>query len=288
MIVQNATKPKQGATLARRFLLVAIYLIALNFLTGNMGSFSPELNDFFALGALAAFIIAYFPLQFRGATLKENLTTVFLMGIAALAYRHGDVFKTIAISIFVFALNQRLPRINRKTPELFFLLITTIIYSIFLILYQYVPAVWLALQGLSGFISQIMHGIIPQGIDYGATYSGLKITVIIWIFCLVVLILTGKKKIVGCTSVTLSIIFVNIIYVLLHSLAMLRLAGLNSTLYARFINFQFVGFFFLLPFVYVCLRVAQLNTYSRDLRAKRSSYIALAAILPLHFLQNFF
>ncbi|MCP4141857.1 MAG: hypothetical protein GY755_16545, partial [Chloroflexi bacterium] len=213
MIVRNAAKPRPKVTLTRRFLLVTIYLIALNFLTGNMGSFSPALNDFFALSALAAFIIGYFPLRFKEATLKENLITVFLLGIAVFAFRYGDVCKTIAISIFVFALNQRLQRLHRKAPELFFLFVTTILYSIFLILYQYVPAVWLAFQGISGFISQLTHANIPQGIDYGATYSGLKITVMIWIFCLVVLILTTKKKIVWCTSVTLSIFFANIVYV---------------------------------------------------------------------------
>jgi hypothetical protein len=241
---------------------MAVYLLMLNFLAENMGSFTHELNDFFALSLLAAFLLMYFPIKLKRIKLSKNLEALLLFAISALIFKQGGMYKPIAASIFVFSLNHLLWNLDRKEPELYVLYLTTLFYTIFLLAYEYVPHVWLASQEISKFVSIIISAIMPYRVDYGTTYLGSKITVSVAVFCLAALFFSKNKRIVRFFILVISLIIVNIIYVILITYIIVKTENLYPALFIKLLDGQIILFLLLLPSAYIYLRQVSLNNYS--------------------------
>lgn len=274
----------------RTFTKMAIYLLMLNFLTENMGSFTHELNNFFALSLLAAFLLMYFPIKLKRVKLSKKVEALLLFAISAFIFTQGGMFKPIAASIFVFALNHLLRNLDRKEPELYVLYLTTLFYTIFLLAYEYVPNVWLASQELSKFVSIIISAIMPYRVDYGTTYLGSKITVSVAVFCLAALFFSKNRRIVRFVILVISLITANIIYVILITYIIVKTENLYPTFFIKLLDGQLILFLLLLPSAYIYLRKVSLNNYSLSNRPKKISYLMLMmliVILPLLSISDF-
>ena len=176
----------KGCLCMSTFTKMAVYLLMLNFLAENMGSFTRELNDFLALSLLAAFVLIYFPKKLESFKPSQNLLVFLLFAISALLFIKGGIYKLIAASVFVFALDHLLLALNRKEPELYVLFLATMFYTIFILAYVYISPVWLATQQLSRFLAIFINELAPFRVDYGATYTGLKITISLSVFSLAI------------------------------------------------------------------------------------------------------
>ncbi len=253
-----------------------------------MGSFSPQLNDFFALCGFTAFLFTYFPIKLRDANLSQNLETLFLLAVSVFVFWHGDTYKLIATSIFVFALSQMFQNLNRKEPELHVLLLTTIFYTIFMLLYQHISAVWLTIEKVPRSISHLITAFMPYPVDYGVTYMGLKITVAISLFCFTVLFFTDKRKIFRFALLFISLIITNIFYVIFHSYILFKIRPLYPFLYAKLLNLQFILFLFLLSSTYIFMKQSPLKSYIPSMPPKKLTYSLLIATLALLSVQGFY
>lgn len=274
----------------RAFIRVAIYLLMLNFLTENMGNFAHELNDFLALGLLAAFLLMYFPIKLKGIKLSKNLEALLLFAISALIFKQGGMYKPIAASIFVFALNHLLRNLDRKEPELYVLYLTTLFYTIFFLAYEYVTHVWLISQEISKFVSIFISAIMPYRVEYGTTYLGSNITVSISVFCLAALLFSKNRKIVRFVLLVISLITVNIIYVILQTYLIIKIENLYPVLFIKLLDGQIILFLLLLPSAYIYLRQVSLNNYSLSNRPKKISCLMLMmliVIVPLLSISDF-
>jgi len=277
----------KGCLCMRTFTKMAVYLLMLNFLAENMGSFTRELNDFLALSLLATFVLTYFPTKLESFKPSQNLSVFLLFAISVLFFIKGDIYKLIAASVFVFALNHLLLAINRKEPELYALFLATIFYTIFILAYQYFSPVWIATQQSSRYLAIFINELTPYRVDYGATYMGLKITISLSVFSLAILLLSKKKKILSFSFLLVFLIFTNIVYVILHSYLMMKINNFFPRLFIKLIDGQIILFLLLLPSTYLYLKRMSLNDYYLTARPKKISCLILIAIVAPLFMLNF-
>lgn len=274
----------------RTFTKIAVYLLMLNFLSENMGSFTHELNDFFALSLLAAFLLMHFPIKLKRVKLSKNLESLLLFAISAFIFKQGGIYKPIAASIFVLTLNHLLRSHDREEPDLYVLYLTTLFYTIFLFAYEYIPYVWLTSQEISKFVSINISSIMPYRVDYGTTYLGSRITVSVAVFCLVALFFSENRRIVRFVFLLISLIIVNIIYVILITYMIVKTENLYPTLFIKLLDGQIILFLLLLPPIYIYLRRVSLNNYSLSSSPKNSNYLMLMmliVIVPLLSISDF-
>ena len=271
----------------RTFTRMAIYLLMLNFLAENMGSFTRELNDFLALSFLAAFVLTYFPTKLKSFKPSQNLLVFLLFAISALLFIKGGIYKLIAASVFVFALDHLLLALNRKEPELYVLFLATIFYTIFILAYEYFSPVWLAIQQLSKFLGAFINELVPYRVSYGTTYMGLRITISLFVLSLAILLLSKKKKFLSFPVLVIFLIFTNIVYVILHSYLTMKINHFFPWFSTRSLDGQIILFLLLLPSTYLYLKRVSLSNYYLSERPKKISCLILIAIVASLFTLQF-
>lgn len=269
------------------FFRVAIYLLMLNFLTESLGSFVHKFNDYIALCLMTIFVLTYFPVKLTNVKVPKNLQTLLLFAISAFIFRQGGTYKPIAACIFVCALDQLLRTLDRKEPELYVLYLTTLFYTIFLLVHEFVPHVWLASQKISKFVSVFISALVNYRVDYGTTYMGSKVTVSVFVFCLAALLLSKNKKIFHFTFLVISLVIINIIYLILYTYSMVKIENLSPGMLIKSLHGQIILFLILLPPAYIYLRRMSLNYLSLSSGPRKIYYFMLILFLPFLFIPNF-
>jgi hypothetical protein len=269
------------------FTKIAVYLLMLNFLAENMGSFTRGLNDFLALGLLGSFVLMYFPVKLRTMKPSQSFWVLFLFVISVLIFIQGDIYKLIAASVFVLALNQLLLSLARKELELYALFWATIFYIIFVLAYEYFSPVWLATRQLSKFVMVLINALVPYSVDYGTTYMGLKITISFFLFSLAILLLSKNRRFLLFAFMVISSILINIAHVVLHSYLSMKMIYLFPWLSTKLLDGQIILFSLLLPFTYVYLKLMPLKDYSLGVGPKKISWLILIAIVATLFALEF-
>jgi len=269
------------------FLKMAIYLLMLNFLTDNMGSFAHKLNAYLALCLLTVFVLMYLPIKLTNVKVPQNLKALLLFAISALIFRQGGMYKPIAACIFVCALDQLLRTLDRKEPELYVLYLTTLFYTIFLLVYEFVPRVWLASQKISKFASILTSALVSYRVDYGTTYIGSMVTVSVSVFCLAALLLSKNRRIFHFTLLVISLVIINIIYLILYTYSIVKIQNLYPGMLIKSLHGQIILFLLLLPPAYIYLRRMSLNYFPLSSGPKKINYFMLILFLPFLFIPNF-
>jgi len=261
----------------KQFARVGIFLLMLNFLAGNIGSFSQELNNFIALCLLLAFLLMYFPVKMSRTQHLQNLLA-FAIFVASMAiFAQGGINKFFGILFFLFAFCLLLRNTDRQESELYPLMLTTAFYSLFLICYQYIPQTFLELQSVTAFFSSFIGMLTRQEITLGATYFGLHITVIFYLFHISVFLLSGRKKIVFLSLILIFLLLANIIYVIIRHYLMLKLK--NAQLFISAFDLQILLFLLCLSFVYLHLKKVSLRNISWRMKLKDVIYISSSSLV---------
>lgn len=261
------------------YVKVSVFLLMLVFLTGDIGSFTPELNKYIALGLLAAFALMYFPIVVPRNKTRQNILAFSVFALSAIAFLQGGIYSLMAMVFFLFAMDIILKTGDRKEPELYPLLLTTSVYSLFFIFYLYVPQVWFAYQSMSSLLSIVMGTLIRQDISWGATYFGLRTITIFLIFYLSIFLLSGFKKFYLFVISLVSIIVSVILYGFFHFYLILGSVSIPGDISMKFSGSQILLYLFCLPYTYFFLRKFTSNDGLTHFNRKNLLYLTSSAIL---------
>lgn len=279
----HALKKYQKKT---KFLPIALYLLGLNLLSGTSGSYSPDFCNYFAFAALTAFFLYYAPFNFLKSKLSQNYAVFFLSLVAALLFFQRGTYPIIAAGVLILALDQNLKSQKREAAELPCLLRVTILYAIFLLVYQYASLFEGAAEKISRLISLFASYLIGKNINYGATYAGLHTMVLALITCLVVIMKKNKQRVLWSIGISLCIFVINIFYVVFHNWAISELVHFNSFLMILFKNSQLPLFLLLLPCIFLCLPSRSYIDLPRP-GLNKFFFIALTTLLFIMYLPGF-
>ena len=260
-----------------RFARATIFLLILNLLTGNISPFTRELNSFIALGLATAFVLMYLPVKVTRT--KQNVLAFGIFTLSAFTFIHGGIYKLFATSFFIFALDILLRASGRKEPELQILLLTTVFYSIFSLLYQYVPQVWFAFQGASAFLSTATGALARRKISWGATYLGLRITATFLLLYVSIFLLSRHKKLLLFALSLISLVMATVVYGISQLYISMASGRISRELFIKSLDLQILLFLLCLPCTYLLLRRVSLYDTWLCAKGRRVSYLISTATL---------
>lgn len=226
-----------------KFLRTSIFLIALNFLVGNLPGIMPPLSRFIGLLMLIVWVGTYFPLRIKRPHLRTLIPALLvIIGSIALLLRGG--FATLSgLALFVFAL--QILRANGQESELgnfnelSVCLLSTGFYMGFAILYRFVPLSWYLLQNLSLTLSAAITAIIRQKMTLSATAMGIPISVSVCCYCLSAFIFAQERKITRFLLSISVLIGANVAYLWLQTPLMMLLKLIEKQWHPDALDFQF-------------------------------------------------
>jgi hypothetical protein len=301
--------PKEGQEYMRqgtwkRFARISLFLLAICFVTDNMGSMTQRFSDTIGLCLLIAFALTYLPLETTNngdgsngsAKIKPpaqgrpqvgrfwgSICLVFLIIVsAALVLTHEETLELLGLSVAVFGLHLIRRKVDASDRDLPVLLLTILLFLVFSLLYEYVPQTWYLLQRLAILSSRALGHVMNQPMTLGITYSGLKVTTVFAIFYISALILSEKKSPALFAAVLLSLITANALYVI-------ALAGWsNSSLAERLdlarpilssLDFRMLLFALLLFPTFFYVRHLQIRDIFPSPNRRHVKRMALAAVM---------
>jgi hypothetical protein len=234
-VVPNQPRKLTRASTIKQFAKIALFLLVIGFVTESMGSMTHSLSDFIALSLLAAFILTYLPIRAIGKPAKrghgqDSLSTrqrlrtsksliivylpLLIIASSALILTQEGISELLGLSIFLFGFDLILRKLHTPHRELPILLLTTVIYAIFLTLFHYVPQTWYWLQKFSLSFSRLAGHIVGRDINLGITYLGLSVITLFAVCYVSMFILAERRRPLTLTAALSSLIAVNAIYVI--------------------------------------------------------------------------
>ena len=237
------------------FLKIALYLASLNFITENMGNFPSQLNLFFGFILLFVFLGMSLPVTLTKTHLGQYCISALLFLAAFAMVKIERMFTLFAVALLILSLRQSLSTSAEKQPELTLAYWTSIYYAMFVLVDEYVSHVWILGQKISDYLVLLLNAVMPNPIDYGVTYTGLKLTASFYLLCLVATGIASKRKMYLNVRSLFFFLALTVIYVFIHSQLMLRIEEPSpSTVRLLQLNSQCFLFIILLLPLYHHLR----------------------------------
>jgi hypothetical protein len=162
----------------KKILLIFVFLSLISSLSGNLGILTTETNQFiiFILLILLTIIIQpidvkKFQVKYLYVLLPISIIIPIILICVELPY-NLSLFFVVALYIYLVKIlssyNSQIDRI------LSIFLFTMMIYICYLIIYYYVPPVWLIFQTYSRFLSSNVAALFGKKALFGATTLGVK------------------------------------------------------------------------------------------------------------------
>ena len=201
-----------------RFWKITVFLLATSFLAENMGFFTHQLN--LALGAVCLFI--FVSLYSPRVELKEVNKSLAVIGfiaftLALLLLRGEVLLRMVGLCVFLVGFDVFLRSIGRQEPELPVLFVALIGFTLFMVIFKYTPFLWYLMDNLSLSISRMVSYLAPNDILLGATFAGLSSTVLFALFFISSYLFSVEKKTRRILLFSVSLLFVNVVYVYLFA-----------------------------------------------------------------------
>ena len=254
-----------------------VFLIAFNLLAVNIPGIMPQLSRFSGLLILCALIGLYLPIKIDKSHLKIVIPALFTM-LASFALLLREFTNFLGIAIFIFSLDILL-RVTNSTQKnsLPVFLLTTVFYTIFVILYQFIPHIWYILQNASLAFSVGVSSMIGKKMMLGATAMGMPITISLLCYCLSAFILAQERKIIRLLLSVLILIGVNVAYIWLQTPMTKLIHLVNKRWHPTPMDFQAVLLLLLMTAVYPMIRKVEFRDVPLRYSVSRWKY-ALPAI----------
>lgn len=238
-------------TTLKQLLRVGIILLAISFLTRSVGCMNRFLCDLAGLGLLAAFGLTYL---LDGSTRGEGSSpsakppagrndgdgcglgskmlagegapetrrylpaiglTLLFVASSVLVLALDGVAALLGVAVFLCGLDIFLRRRIRAQREIPALLLTVVIYALFIVLYDYIPQVWYFLQRFSLLFSRAIGYAIRRDISLGITYTGLLMVALFAAYYLSAFILSERRKPLALLGMLLLLLAADGVYIIL-------------------------------------------------------------------------
>lgn len=288
---------------------IILFLVALNFLMGNISGLMPQLGRLSGFFLLLIWGGVYYPRYFNPFTSdRRNITicsiVLFLISLGLLL---TDSFILPGIGLFVVAVylfsffekdtdtedKQNSQKKYHFALRLF--LYTIVFYSFFHILYKYCPQFWYIVQKASLFFSALISSFIGEKVTLGPTASGFFITISVFCFCCSIAVYS-KRKFLTLFFAVLTLIIMNGVYLWLQPVMIGVVHFFDKTVKLTPLNFQVMQLVCLLPAVYsrdIYLRIyakfQKISIETSPLSLRNNIYIAFTIlIICMIFTAGFF
>lgn len=198
----------------------ALFLLLLILFSGNIGSFSKELNILIGSSILFAFFFLSLPVSLKRIS-RSVYCIAFIFFVLLLINLKIDSTQFLIVLIVCLVMLLHLSSFfKQNTFELRTQLFSAIIYTTFIFLYEYSSITWYLLQYISLCISITASLITDHSIDYSPTYTGLPITIAFIFFFISRSITSSKTNILFLCQIMAIAIFIQLVYVVVHSFLM--------------------------------------------------------------------
>lgn len=178
------------------FLRASLFLAALNFLAGNIPGIMPQLSRLTGFLVLLVWAGSYRPLKADKSCLSIFSVCAILVSLPLLLFESSVL---LGISLCAFGLSV-LSRSEQTEKDLPLFLITTVFYTVFVVLYRFSPHLWYLLQNISLGFSAQAGAMVGNKMTLGPSAMGMPITISVLCYCISLFSLVhtneenGKKK----------------------------------------------------------------------------------------------
>lgn len=200
-----------------------------------MGSMRHSLSDLIALCLLAAFILTYFPVRAIRKSIARNWSedtvavwrrlqpsksrvAIYLplltIASSVLLLTQEGILELVSLSIFLFGFDFILRKLSMPCRELAVLLLTIMLYALFLTFLHHIPQTWYSLQKFSLAFSGVLGQAVHQDIALGITYLGLPIIVLVAACYMSIFVLSQRTRPLILAAALLSLLTIDAIYVI--------------------------------------------------------------------------
>ena len=178
----------------RTFVRIALFLLAVNLLSENLGYLTHQLYQFLGMFLLVLYGVSIFPFSKRTERWGLFFSGCLLLIVSILFFSGSIPSRLVGTGTFLLSMGFILKSKGSEERELPLLFFTLTIYFYFLLFYLYSPPVWYAMRETSLCFSHIIDTIAAAAPIFSSTFLGLPITVLFLIFILLSFLCTGKKK----------------------------------------------------------------------------------------------
>lgn len=296
--------PARPSPSLRQLIGIGFFLLAVVFVTGDVGSISRPLGNFVVLCLLLGFLLVFLPLKSvnaaHGIPAEANTSTTELtrgrryrLGIylvilfaasSALVLTQNRTVGLLGLSILVFGLDLISRKVGVVRRELAPLLLTVILYSLFLMLLDYVPQLWRLLNSVELLFSSGVGHIWGSSINLAATYSGLNMVALFVLYFASAFAFSQRRNLYSLICLLLSLIAIEALYLVFWVMIFSSSLPRRLELAQPFIStndFRLLLFILLLIPTFFLLRSFQLKAIPLIPNLKQRKSVALALVLLL-------
>lgn len=179
----------------KKYLVLILFLLSLNFLSLNFGAYSPVyLRNIGLLFSIIALLIAFSYSSFGKEEIgKRNIfwgTIFIILSVIILFVLPTKEFWILFLPIFIFGVFGLSKKIEK---ELSLIAIGSLFYLITFLLYEHIPILNRSISTLSISLTQILGNIISRPMQLGSTPSGFWILLSFVLCCLAAFILNRNS-----------------------------------------------------------------------------------------------
>ena len=177
-----------------QFLRIALFLLAVSFLTESLGYLTHEIYQYSGVALLVFYGLSIFP-----GGQKTGKAALFFSGCLLITlsffFLSGPIPARLAgTALFIFALTLLVKSRGGEQQELPLLLASAVLSYGFFLLYLCSPPFWYGLKQLSLSFSSLVSGVSGIPILYSSTFLGLPLTAIFLSLMLPAFFRSGSRK----------------------------------------------------------------------------------------------
>jgi hypothetical protein len=304
----SSSGTSEAGSSLRRFSGIFAFLLAVLFVAGTIGSIGRPLADLAGLCLLLVFLLAFAPSGSASAGGNKSDGSPFLQQLtrsrklriyasllalyvvsAALVLTQNRAAGMLGLAVLVAGLDLLGRRAGEVRRELAPLLLTIILYSLYLLLLAYVPPFWRLTNGASLLLSNGAGRLIGRQINLASTYSGLHIVALFVLYFISALAFSRKRKPGVIVSLFASLLAIYMVYIVAWSLINGSSLGRRLKLAQPFVTtyyFWILLFVLLLVPTFMMLRHARFREMrmvprTRDLKRVIPAIVLLLVAVPL-------
>jgi Domain of unknown function (DUF4350) len=310
---QSWSESSDSISNPRRFGGISAFLLALLLIGGIIGNVSRPLASLTGLFLLLVFMLVYTPAVSAGVSegsgrdVSLSLSrlvsgrrfqtyaalVVLYLASATLVLTRNRAAGMLGLALLVFGLDLIGRRTGEVRRELAPLLLTIILYSLYLLLLAYVPPFWRLMNGASLLLSNGVGRLIGRQVNLAATYSGLHIVALFALYFISALAFSRKRRPQVVVGLFASLLAGYVVYILAWSLIYGSSLPRRVLLAGPFVtNYYFWLLLFVLLLVptFMMLRRARFREVrvvpvARDLKRVVPAIVLLLLAVPLLALQ---
>lgn len=191
-----------ASTLTTDINLLLIFLV-LNALSSNLGIYDQSLMLVFSIYLLVGFVLLNLPLKKTCHAIIGNhplrikiLFGLFLVVLSFLLLLFTEIpmLWIASISLLLSGMEIAHSELGLRRKEIHFLLIASLVYTVFYVLIQTIPVLWNVIHQFSLLFTGLIGRLIGKSLILGPSVSGLWIVIVFLIFSIVLFLLSKNKQ----------------------------------------------------------------------------------------------